>query len=87
MVLEFERYRLATFRKLTGYLQLLGALGLLIGLYAPAIGLAAASGLSLQMLLGVGVRIKIKDSLLQALPASSFMLLNAYLAFVFIGRL
>jgi len=49
MVVEFKRYGLAPFRLLTGYLQLLGATGLLLGLLAsPAIGLIASIGLSAQ---------------------------------------
>ena len=39
----------------------------------------AAAGLALLMLLGVGVRIKIRDSFLQTLPALGYLALNAYL--------
>ena len=56
MVREFERYRLARFRTLTGVLQLVAAVGLLIGLQFPMIGALAAAGLAVQMLLGFGVR-------------------------------
>lgn len=88
MVVEFERYRLARFRKITGYLQILGAVGLLVGfLYSPVAGLMAALGLSIQMLLGFGVRLLIRDSLLQCLPSFSFMLINAGLVVGFINRL
>lgn len=79
---EYDRYGLAAFRSLVGSLQLLGAMGLLVGLYTPWIGQLSAGGLALLMLCGVGVRIKIKDSVLQTLPAFAYMLLNAYLAFV-----
>ena len=55
--------------------------------YSPVAPLSALSslalltgGLALLMLLGVGVRIRIKDSALQILPAFAYMLLNAYLA-------
>ena len=88
MVVEFERYRLARFRKLTGYLQILGAIGLLVGfLFIPAAGLVAALGLCVQMLLGFGVRLLIRDSLLQCLPSFGFMLINAGLIFGFVNRL
>ncbi len=88
MVVEFERYRLARFRMLTGYLQILGAVGLLVGfLFSPAAGLVAALGLSVQMLLGFGVRLLIRDSLLQCLPSFGFMLINAGLVFGFVNRL
>lgn len=80
MAVEFVRYRLAGQRWLVGALQIAAALGLVLGLREPWIGRAAATGLSLMMLLAVGVRIKIKDSFVQALPAFFFFALNAYLA-------
>lgn len=76
---EYARYELTRFRNLVGGLQLLGAAGLLVGLQQPWAGQIGSGGLALLMLLGVGVRIKIKDSLLQTLPAFAYMMLNAYL--------
>lgn len=76
---EYARYGLTRFRNVVGGLQLLGATGLLVGLQHPWAGLAGSGGLALLMLLGVGVRIKIKDSLLQTSPALAYMALNAYL--------
>jgi hypothetical protein len=88
MVVEFERYRLARFRLITGYLQILGACGLLVGfLLIPAVGLLAALGLSVQMLLGFGVRLRLRDSFLQCLPSFGFMLINTGLVLGFINRL
>ncbi len=82
MAVEFERYGLARFRALTGVLQLIGAIGLTFGILGfPWVGLIAAAGLSLQMLLGVCVRIKIRDSFVQAMPAFAYMCLNAYIAY------
>ena len=76
---EYARYGLTRFRKLVGLLQLLGAVGLLVGLQQPWAGRIGSGGLAFLMLLGVGVRIKIKDSLVQTLPALAYMMLNAYL--------
>ena len=84
MVAEFARYRLAKFRALTGILQILGAIGLLVGLISPLVGLIASAGLAVQMLLGFCVRLKIRDSFVQASPSFIFMWVNAYLAWVFI---
>ena len=67
---EFERYRLGAQRTLVGGLQMYAAVGLLAGLNQPWMGRAAAGGLALMMLVAVGVRIKIKDTLLQTLPRS-----------------
>jgi hypothetical protein len=78
---EFHRYGLGAQRPLIGALQLAAALGLLAGLSEPWMGRAAAAGLALMMLAGVGVRIRIKDSLVQTVPALFYMALNAYLSF------
>ena len=76
---EFERYRLASQRTLVGGLQLCAALGLLAGLSQPWMGRAASGGLALMMLVAIGVRIKIKDTPLQTMPALIYLALNAYL--------
>ena len=80
MVAEFKRYQLAHFRELTGILQLLGATGLVTGLWIPIIGGFAAAGLSLQMACGLGVRILIGDSWFRCLPAVIYMLICGWLA-------
>lgn len=77
---EFDRYHLGGQRKLIGALQLLAVLGLLTGLYEPVLGKAAAIGLALMMSVAVGVRIKIRDSFLQTIPALFYLALNAYLS-------
>lgn len=76
---EFERYRLASQRTLVGGLQLCAAVGLLAGLSQPWMGRAASGGLALMMLVAVGVRIKIKDTPVQTIPALIYLALNAYL--------
>lgn len=78
---EYDRYGLGKFRSLVGILQVLGAMGLLVGLHTSWIGQFSAAGLALMMLCGVGVRIKIKDTVIQTIPAFAYMVLNAYLAF------
>lgn len=80
MVAEFERFRVPKYRTLTGVLEILGGLGVLVGLMMPLIGMLSALGLCLLMLLGVVTRIKIKDSLIQCLPAAFFCGLNGWIA-------
>lgn len=80
MIREFKRYRLAEFRVLTGNLQLLGATGLIVGLFIPTIGGVAAAGLSLQMACGLGVRIRIGDSWFRCLPAIIYMIICGWAA-------
>ncbi|TVP77186.1 MAG: hypothetical protein EA353_10810 [Puniceicoccaceae bacterium] len=81
MRLEFARYGLSQYRAMTGWLQLAGASGLLLGWWLPAVGTAAAAGLSLQMLAGVGVRLRIRDRWFQCVPAGFYCLINAALAY------
>ena len=80
LVSEFERYRLPQYRVITGYLETFGALGLLVGIYSPWLTFFAATGLTGLMAGGVVVRIYIKDSALQTLPALSLFAMNFFLA-------
>ena len=52
---------------------------MLAGIRLPWLGRSAAAGLAVMMLVAVGVRYKIKDSLLQTMPALFYVVLNAYL--------
>ena len=79
---EFKRFKLEKFTTLTGILELLGGIGLLIGLKVGFIMLISSGGLALLMLLGFGVRIKVKDSFWLSFPSLFFMLLNLYLFIV-----
>jgi hypothetical protein len=80
MKFEFDRYGLPHKRKIVGVLQLLGSLGLLAGLlFTPVLILIASAGLCILMMLGVAVRLKIKDPWLAILPALCYALLSGYL--------
>ncbi len=85
MKAEFERFGLGKFKPIVGYLQLLGAVGLLVGLKYVLILSVSSAGLSLLMLLGFGVRLKMKDGLLQSAPSFIFMLLNLYIFIASLG--
>lgn len=76
---EFERFGLARFRRLTGGLEVLGGLGLLVGLTRPPILLLASGGLALLMLLGVVARVRVRDPLGEIVPAAALMILNAWI--------
>jgi len=83
---EFIRYGYDGQRALTGYLQILGGLGLLIGYWtSPFLMAAAATGLSLMMIFGFGVRLKIRDSFWQSSPAFLYAVLNLYLSLYHFG--
>jgi uncharacterized membrane protein YkgB len=76
---EFLRYRLASHRVIVGALQWFAGIGLLAGMIQPWMGQLAAGGLALMMLIAVIVRIQIKDTLLQTIPAVFYLALNTYL--------
>ena len=79
MIPEFERYGLAKFRKLTGALELMGAVGLLVSYALQQLVAISAGGISLLMILAVNTRVRIHDPLLQILPALLLGALNAYI--------
>ena len=79
---EFKRFGLQKIGTLTAVLELLGAVGLLVGLKIQLILLISSGGLALLMFLGVAVRIKFKDNLAISLPAFLFMSLNLYIFYL-----
>lgn len=78
---EFKRFGLEKLGTFIAILELLGAMGLLVGLKFVPILLISAGGLAVLMFFGIIVRIKVKDSLWVSLPAIFFMLINAYIFF------
>ncbi len=76
---EFKRFNLEKLGLLTIILEILGATGLLVGLKYNPILLISSLGLGVLMLLGLIVRIRLKDSLLISLPATFYMVLNLYI--------
>jgi hypothetical protein len=79
MILEFERYKLSRFRKLTGVLQILGSIGLFGGFFYGELAVISSFGLTALMFLGAIVRIRIKDSFWQTAPALFFFVLNLFI--------
>ena len=78
-VAEFERYRLPKFRRLTGILEIAGALGLLVGFTYEPLRLLSAACLALLMLCGIIARARIKDTFVDMLPALVLMILNLFI--------
>lgn len=83
MKTEFRRYGLGTFRNLVGVLQLLGATGLVVGVfYLPLLLKIAAAGLCILMVMGFIVRLKIRDSVIQSAPSLLYAVLNGYILYL-----
>jgi len=75
---EFKRFKLERLGLLTIILEILGAIGLLVGLIFKPILLISSGGLALLMVFALLVRIRSKDSLRVSLPAIFFIALNSY---------
>jgi len=84
MKLEFKRFGLEKFGRLTGCLEICGGLGLIVGIWSPLLLMLSSLGLSLLMLLGFGVRLKMRDNFKLSFPSFFYMLLNFYI-FYYIG--
>ena len=78
MILEYERWGYGNQRIILGSCQLLGGLGLLIGLLVPLLLSIASFMLMCMMITAVMVRIKIKESFLKTLPALSYVVINLF---------
>ncbi len=77
---EFKRFQLEKLGLLVIVLEILGAIGLLVGYcYSKPLLLLASGGLAVLMLLGLLVRMRLKDSLWISLPAFFYMVLNGYI--------
>ena len=67
MILEYNRWGYAELRFLIGALQLLGGLGLLLGLYFNLLIPLSSASLMLLMLAAIGVRFNIKEESIKML--------------------
>ncbi|MEM9652577.1 MAG: DoxX family protein [Actinomycetota bacterium] len=76
---EFERYRLPQTRVFVGWMQVVGAVGVLAGLQYHTVGGLAAGGLTLMMLLGLLVRFRLRDTVRLMVPAAALATINAVL--------
>jgi hypothetical protein len=77
MASEYKRWGFNKSRKIIGLFQLLGGLGLLLSFgYRPLL-LVSSSGLLVMMFFAIMVRIKIKDPIIEILPAITYLLLTA----------
>jgi uncharacterized membrane protein len=83
MVVEFKRWGVSELRLITGVLEILGALGLVVGRWIPWVGFISAAGLSLLMVCGLLVRLRIKDAFLQTLPAVIYLIVSVLVMWQF----
>jgi uncharacterized membrane protein YphA (DoxX/SURF4 family) len=77
MVSEYERWGYKNQRIILGCCQLLGGLGLLVGLMVPLLLSVTSFLLTCMMLTAVFVRIQIKENFIKMLPAMFYVVLNS----------
>jgi hypothetical protein len=87
MAAEFERFGLRRYRMLIGALEVLGAVGLVVGQWLPPVLVMSAGGLAVLMVLGVATRIRVGDSAVEMLPAGILGLMNLFIVLVAVGVL
>ena len=75
MAKEYKRWGFDRSRSIIGFFQLIGGLGLLVGFKYQSILLASSIGIAVMMFFAIIVRIKIRDSLIEILPALTYLFL------------
>ncbi len=85
MKIEFKRFGLGKIGLLTIILEFIGAVGLIVGLKFNPLLVVSSFGLAILMLVGLIVRIRLKDTIWVSLPALLFMGLNTYIFWVSIN--
>ncbi|MDA9335052.1 DoxX family protein [Flavobacteriaceae bacterium] len=76
MLSEYARWGYKNQRILLGCLQLLGGVGLIVGIINSTLLIIASFLLTFMMITAVFVRIKIKDNIVQMFPAIFYTVLN-----------
>ena len=76
MILEYKRWGYKKYRKTIASLQFLGGFGLLIGLYFSLLLIIVSALLTLMMIIAICVRFRIKDNVINTLPAILYASLN-----------
>jgi len=76
---EFKRFGLEKIGFTIVMLEVLGAIGLLVGLKFSFLLIISSLGLAILMFAGLVVRIKVKDNIRVSLPAFFYMVLNTFI--------
>jgi uncharacterized membrane protein YphA (DoxX/SURF4 family) len=82
---EFSRYGMPKTRGFVGVMEILGGTAVLLGLFVAPLGALGAAGLTLLMILGLSVRLRIHDAPRLMMPAALLGGLNAVLVVLFVS--
>ncbi|TVR25043.1 MAG: hypothetical protein EA389_09830 [Ilumatobacter sp.] len=83
---EFERYGMPDVRRLVGLLEVFGGTAVILGIAIAPLGAFAAAGLTALMVLGLVVRVRVRDAPRLMVPAASLGVLNAVLVVLFLAQ-
>ncbi|MFN7148154.1 MAG: DoxX family protein [Microthrixaceae bacterium] len=83
---EFERFGVPAVRQFVGLMEVLGGTAVILGLVVAPLGAFAAAGLTVLMVLGLIVRVRIHDAPRLMAPAAALGALNAVLAVLFLSQ-
>ena len=76
MILEFSRWGIGNLRILVASFQMLGGIGLLLGMYNIRLLCLVSFFLMLMMIIAIIIRIRVRDSFLLKVPALIYALLS-----------
>ena len=79
MVVEYNRWGFAKYRKIIGSLQFLASLGLLAGFYFKFLISIVSFLLCIMMIIAILTRVKVNDSIIETLPAIMYAILNIFI--------
>ena len=82
MKAEFERWGYLKHRFTIGSFQILGGIGMLVGLFFPPLLLTSSLALMFMMLIAILVRIGINDELIKIMPATLYAILNGLILYI-----
>lgn len=73
---EFKRFGLPNISIFIAFSQLSASLGLILGLVNNTLLIFSSAGLTTMMLIACIVRFRVKDTLIQSIPALFYLILN-----------
>ena len=76
MISEYKRWNCQDYRYVIATLQILAGIGLFLGLLYPLLICVVSSLLTIMMFVAIFVRIRIKDTIINTLPAIFYSILN-----------
>lgn len=82
---EFSRYGMPGVRNFVGVMEMAGGAAVLSGLAFAPVGTLAAAGLTVLMILGLVVRVRLRDTPRLMVPAAALGVVNAVLVVLFLG--